>query len=77
MSGPFKIEVVFRRSIYVLGIETARDLLAGLERAAGLVPAAVTLRDDLRRAIGRHDAGGDAPEAAEAAELDEFENGCK
>ena len=68
MSGPFKIEVVFQRSVYSLGIETARELLAGLERAAGLVPAAVTLRDDLRREIARHDAGaGDTSEAAEAA----------
>lgn len=68
MSGPFKIEIMFRQSIYVLGVETARELLAGLERAAGLVPAAETLRGDLRREIARHDAGtGDAPEAAEAA----------
>ena len=68
MSGTFKIEVIFGRSIYALGIETARELLAGLERAAGLVPAAETLRGDLRREIARHDAGtGDTPEAAEAA----------
>ena len=68
MSGPFKIEIMFRQSIYVLGVETARELLAGLERAAGLVPAAETLRGDLRREIARHDAGtGDTPEAAEAA----------
>lgn len=68
MSGTFKIEVIFQRSVYSLGIETARDLLAGLEQASRLPPAAVALRDDLRREIARHDAGtGDAPEAAEAA----------
>ena len=78
MSGTFKIEVIFGRSIYALGIETARELLAGLERAAGLVPAAETLRGDLRREIARHDAGGDAPEAAEAAAaLAEIENAEK
>ena len=51
--GPFKIEVIFGGSVYALGIETALDLLAGLEMATRLPPEAVALRDDLRRAIGR------------------------